>query len=410
MDKGTDSTKSGSLPGSTSDSVETFASAKGASARGVPASASEPAATVPVPFGRGEGGSRRAGDRFRRGRNGRRAEHGPFYGALDLGTNNCRLLIAEPARDSFRVVDSFSRIVRLGEGVAQNGRLGAEAMDRAVGALRICGQKLRERPMAGARLIATQACRVAENGGDFLNRVRDEIGLELEIVDRRTEARLAAEGCFSLLDPGAEGAVLFDIGGGSSEIVWLDRRKARRRGGLVRAWVSLPVGVVTLAERHGGIDVDNRVFEAMVEDVRSEFHRFHARDALKGATEGRDFHYLGTSGTVTTLAGVHLDLPRYDRRRVDGLWMENEDIELMMTKVRGMDYEARRCNPCIGRERADLVLAGCAVFEAIRREWKCSRLRVADRGLREGILMQLMRADGHLSARGNPKSASAHPL
>ncbi len=263
--------------------------------------------------------------------------------------------------------------------------------------------------MAGARLIATQACRVAENGMHFLNRVRDEVGLDLEIVDRRTEARLAAEGCFSLLDPETEGAVLFDIGGGSSEIVWLDRRKARRRGGLVRAWVSLPVGVVTLAERHGGIDVDDQVFESMVDDVRSEFHRFRARDALKEAVEGRAFHYLGTSGTVTTLAGVHLDLPRYDRRQVDGLWMEENDIARMMTKIRGMDYDARRDNPCIGRERADLVLAGCAVFEAIRREWKCSRLRVADRGLREGILMQLMRADGHLGPRGHPASAGAHP-
>ncbi len=408
MDKGTDSANSGSLPGPISDSAETFASANGASIRGVRASASEP--TVPAAsFTRGEGGSRRAGDRFGRGRNGRRAERGPFYAALDLGTNNCRLLVAEPVRDGFRVVDSFSRIVRLGEGVAQNGRLGADAMERAIGALHICGQKLGARQMAGARLIATQACRVAENGAHFLSRVRDEVGLELEIVDRRTEARLAAEGCFSLLDPAADGAVLFDIGGGSSEIVWLDRRKARRRGGLVRAWVSLPVGVVTLAERHGGVDVDDRVFEAMVDDVRAEFHRFRARDALKDAIVGRPFHYLGTSGTVTTLAGVHLDLPRYDRRRVDGLWMEGDDIERMMTKIRGMDYDTRRSNPCIGRERADLVLAGCAVFEAIRREWHCARLRVADRGLREGILMQLMRADGYIGARGRPGSEGARP-
>ena len=399
MDKGTDSRDSGSLPGPTSDSAEALASAEGPSFRGAQASASGQTDGASALLRREEGASRRAGDRFRRGRNGRRPERGPFYAALDLGTNNCRLLIAEPSRDGFRVVDSFSRIVRLGEGVAQNGRLGAEAMERAIGALRICGQKLEQRPMAGARLIATQACRIAENGADFLSRVRDEVGLDLEIVDRRTEARLAAEGCFSLLDPAAEGAVLFDIGGGSSEIVWLDRRKARRRGSLVRAWVSLPVGVVTLAERHGGIDVDEGVFEAMVDDVRSEFHRFRARDALKDAIDGRAFHYLGTSGTVTTLAGVHLDLPRYDRRHVDGLWMEGDEIERMMIKIRGMDYEARRTNPCIGRERADLVLAGCAVFEAIRREWRCDRLRVADRGLREGILMQLMRADGHLGQR-----------
>jgi exopolyphosphatase/guanosine-5'-triphosphate,3'-diphosphate pyrophosphatase len=348
----------------------------------------------------GDAGQRAGYNRGRRRSGGHRREHGPFYAALDLGTNNCRLLIAEPAGDGFRVVDSFSRIVRLGEGVAQDGMLREEAMERAWSALRVCAQKLKGRPLAGARQIATQALRVAENGHVFLDHVRNEIGLDLEVVDRRTEARLAAEGCFPLLDPKAAGAVLFDIGGGSSEIVWVDSRKRHRRHGLMRAWVSLPVGVVTLAERYGGMHVDHTVFEAMVDDVRGEFQHFRARDALSEAVQSRAFHFLGTSGTVTTLAGVHLDLPRYSRRHVDGLWMEAEDIERMMLKIRGMDYEARRNNPCIGRERADLVLGGCAVFEAIRREWPCQRLRVADRGLREGILVQLMRADGFLRGRG----------
>ncbi len=408
MDKGTDSGHPRSAPGQVTDAAGTPVPASAAHDGEVRASAAAPAVDRPGPTGsKAGGGGRRAGNE-NYGRGGARRERGPFYAALDLGTNNCRLLIAEPAGEAFRVVDSFSRIVRLGEGVTQSGRLGAEAMERAIGALHICAQKLDLRPMARARLIATQACRVAENGAAFLDRVNGELGLQLEIVDRGTEARLAAEGCFSLLDQAAHGAVLFDIGGGSSEIVWLDRRNPHRHGGLMRAWVSLPVGVVTLAERHGGIDVDENVFEAMVDDVRSEFHRFHARDALKAAVRDGGFHYLGTSGTVTTLAGVHLDLPRYDRRYVDGLWMEDEDIEKMMVKLRGMDYEARRSNPCIGRERADLVLAGCAVFEAIRREWKCSRLRVADRGLREGMLMQLMRADGFLRGR-RPPEAGARP-
>jgi exopolyphosphatase/guanosine-5'-triphosphate,3'-diphosphate pyrophosphatase len=395
MTKGPDSALPESAPGPVANGAEPGAATGALSAAPVEVLGSA-TASQPEPSGWHGGEARRRVGGFRGRFRASSRERGPFYAALDLGTNNCRLLVAEPAGESFRVVDSFSRIVRLGEGVAQTGRLRDEAMERALGALRICSQKLDTRPVAGARLIATEACRIAENGTLFLDRVRAELGIALEIIDRRTEARLAAEGCFSLLDPEADGAILFDIGGGSSEIVWLDRRKFRRRGGLVRAWVSLPVGVVTLAERHGGIDVDAALFEAMVEDVRAEFHRFHARDALRAAMRDRPFHYLGTSGTVTTLAGVHLDLPRYDRRYVDGLWMEDGDIERMMTKLRGMDYEARRSNPCIGRERADLVLAGCAVFEAIRREWPLSRLRVADRGLREGILVQLMRADGYL--------------
>jgi len=341
---------------------------------------------------------RRGGFR-RRGRNA--GAKGPFYAALDLGTNNCRLLVAEPTGDTFRVVDSFSRIVRLGEGLTQTGVLSEPAMARALGALRICRNKINDREVKATRLIATEACRQASNGQHFLDRVKREIGLDLEVIDRKTEARLAVAGCHGLLDPAAAGAVLFDIGGGSSEIVWLDRHTKRRRRGLMRAWVSLPVGVVTLAERHGGVHVDRQVFEAMVDDVRNEFHRFRARDLLKEALEEREFHFLGTSGTVTTLAGVHLELPRYDRRRVDGLWMSDSDIERMMGKITAMEYEERVANPCIGKERADLVLAGCAIFEAMRREWPCSRLRVADRGLREGILVQLMRADGHLRPGGN---------
>ena len=403
MTKGTDTATPLSEPGpatSGMDAVPPLAVAP--AGRATSAAFVVDGAEIGVPLRTGSGERHWTGStgRPRRGPAGDRRDRGPYYAALDLGTNNCRLLIAEPVGDTFRVVDSFSRIVRLGEGVAQTGRLNGEAMERAIGALRICAQKLRDRCITRGRLIATEACRRADNGDHFLGRVRNELGLDLEVIDRRTEAKLAVEGCFSLIDTESAGAVLFDIGGGSSEIVWLDRKRARRRSGLMRAWVSLPVGVVTLAERHGGVDVDPAVFEAMVEDVRGEFGSFRAREALKKAVRERAFHFLGTSGTVTTLAGVHLDLPRYDRRHVDGLWMAHDDIELMMTKIRGMDYEARRANPCIGRERADLVLAGCAIFEAIRREFPCRRLRVADRGLREGILVQLMRADGFLRSRG----------
>jgi exopolyphosphatase / guanosine-5'-triphosphate,3'-diphosphate pyrophosphatase len=404
MSMGTDRAEPLSEPGSATDGFDGALAAivtrDALPALAPPAEPTRPAGGAPRPSGHEHGrgaGLRRYG--------GARRERGPFYAALDLGTNNCRLLVAEPGPDGFRVVDSFSRIVRLGEGVAQSGSLNPAAMDRAIAALRICRQKLQERPIVRARLIATEACRRAGNGAMFLDRVHDEVGLDLEIIDRRTEAGLAVEGCSSLIDSGADGAVLFDIGGGSSEIVWLDRRNARRRGSPMRAWVSLPLGVVTLAERHGGVEVGEDVFEAMVADVRGEFHRFRAGEALKQAVRSRGLHFLGTSGTVTTLAGVYLDLPRYDRRQIDGLWMDDGQIGEMMTKIRSMDYETRRNNPCIGRERADLVLAGCAIFEAIRREWPCERLRVADRGLREGILVRMMRADGHL--RGSARRPGA---
>ncbi|HEY6630143.1 MAG TPA: Ppx/GppA phosphatase family protein [Rhizobiaceae bacterium] len=317
----------------------------------------------------------------------------PVFAALDLGTNNCRLLVAVPARPGqFRVIDAFSRIVRLGEGLAANGRLSEAAMDRAVDALKVCADKLRNRTIESARLVATEACRSAANGEAFLARVKAETGLTLEIIDRQTEARLAVSGCGSLVERDTEGVVLFDIGGGSSEIALIEVRGQRspRLASHIVAWTSLPVGVVSLAEKFGGRDVTRETFDAMIGHVRSLLDGFAERSRLDHVMNGGSFHLLGTSGTVTTLAGVHLDLERYDRRRVDGLWMDGSSVDKMVEKLLGWDFQQRVANACIGADRADLVLAGCAILEAIRSIWPSDRLRVADRGLREGILSELM--------------------
>ncbi len=323
------------------------------------------------------------------------------YAALDLGTNNCRLLVAVPLHgERFRVIDAFSRIVRLGEGMSASGRLSQAAMDRALEALAICAGKMASHDLAGFRLIATEACRQAENGEAFLDRVFSETGLRLEVVDRGTEARLAAEGCGSLMDRNADGAVLFDIGGGSTELVLIDRptRRGRFDGGRISAhiaaWTSLPTGVVTLSERHGGRHVTRSTFDDMVADVLDQLGGFEDRGRLADIWHPARTHLLGTSGTVTTIAGVHLKLPRYDRRKVDGIWLNDGQIDAVISELVSMDYDARARNPCIGRERADLVLAGCAILEAIRLTWPSPRLRVADRGLREGILAELMHDAG----------------
>ncbi|MGL4489895.1 MAG: Ppx/GppA phosphatase family protein [Rhizobiaceae bacterium] len=319
-----------------------------------------------------------------------------LYAALDLGTNNCRLLIAAPTRPGqFRVVDAFSRIVRLGEGLTATGRLSQAAMDRATEALKICADKLKSRKLRKVRLIATEACRSAANGEEFLERVRLETGLVLEIVDRETEARLAVSGCGPLVSPHVNALVLFDIGGGSSEIALIDRSKSRspRLSDHIVAWTSLSVGVVSLAERFGGKLVTPQVYSAMVDDVLLKIEKFEGRHTLGALAQGDQFHLLGTSGTVTTLAGIHLGLARYDRRRVDGLWMQDTEVAAMSAKLQSWSFEERVANACIGAERADLVLAGCAILDAIRATWPSERMRVADRGLREGILSELMSSD-----------------
>jgi exopolyphosphatase / guanosine-5'-triphosphate,3'-diphosphate pyrophosphatase len=318
---------------------------------------------------------------------------GATYAALDLGTNNCRLLVARPTPGGFRVIDAFSRIIRLGEGVAASGRISEAAIMRAVDALLVCREKMRARGVARARLIATAACRAAENGEEFRSRVAKEAGLELEIIDSATEARLAATGCTELFDPGANGIILFDIGGGSSELVRLNRSRPGRSGPPtpeIVGWASLPVGVVTLAERYGGKTVSREIYDAMVEEVATFVDRF----AADHCGDLESFHTLGTSGTVTTIAGVYLRLPRYDRRRVDGCWLTDDEISRVVAELMAMSFEQRAANPCIGAERADLVLAGCAILDAIRRKFPCKRLRVADRGLREGMLVEMMREDG----------------
>ena len=325
---------------------------------------------------------------------GRSAAAGPTYAALDLGTNNCRLLVARPTVDSFRVIDAFSRIIRLGEGVSQSGRISEAAIARAVEALAICRDKMRNRGVTRARLIATEACRAAANGMEFRARIAEQVGLELEVIDRKTEATLAATGCTPLMDPHADAVVLFDIGGGSSELVRLGKSTPCRRGPpppKIKAWASLPVGVVTLAERHGGHIVTPEIYAAMIAEVAALVGRFTAEH---GGLEPGHVHLLGTSGTVTTIAGVHLDLPRYERRRVDGCWMGNDEATRVIERLLAMSYEDRVANPCIGAQRADLVLAGCAILDAIRAAFPCRRMRVADRGLREGMLVELMRADG----------------
>ncbi len=317
---------------------------------------------------------------------------GPTYAALDLGTNNCRLLVARPSGDSFRVVDAFSRLIRLGQGVSISGRISDAAIERAIAALAICRNKMRNNGVTRARLIATEACRAAANGEHFRAVVADELGLQLEVIDRETEATLAATGCTTLIDPQAEGVVLFDIGGGSSELVRLDRSRMIGSGPplpQIAGWISLPHGVVTLAERHGGYAVSRTTYETMIDEVAETVAPFARKH---GGVNG--IHMLGTSGTVTTIAGLHLNLKRYDRNRVDGCWMNEGEISTVIERLLGMSYEDRVSSPCIGTERADLVLAGCAILEAIRHAFPCPRLCVADRGLREGMLVQMMREDG----------------
>lgn len=336
----------------------------------------------------------RAPSRDRRG-------EAPCYAALDLGTNNCRLLIAAPTPGGFRIIEAYSRIVRLGEGLTATGQLQDGAMDRAIAALKTCSERIARRNIIGLRAIATQACRSAANGEAFIARVLEETGLTLDIITPKEEAQLSVAGCLNLFDrEGAEAALVVDVGGGSTELSWVDLTdpSLSRTGGRfnpralpIRAWLSMPVGVVSLAERFPEGDGDpNLWFDAMVDDVKKRIEAFpHAEKMREVFNKGRT-QLVGTSGAITSLAGVHLGLARYDRAQVDGLWMSEVECRTVTDHLLSLTHAQRAQEPCIGPDRADLVLAGAAILRAVQESWPCARSRVADRGLREGLLLTLI--------------------
>ncbi len=320
------------------------------------------------------------------------AREAEAFAALDLGTNNCRLLVGAASHGGFRIIESFSRTVRLGEGLAAHGRLSEAAMERALEALRACAERVARRRPRAVRAIATEACRQAENGPAFIARVREETGLAFRIISPREEAELAVESCAPLLREGARRVLLFDIGGGSTELAWV-RLGADRPAFL--GTLSLPWGVVSLAEHFAAAAATPDGFDAMVETVAARLRGFEEVHRIGQEIRQGGVRLLGTSGTVTTLAAVALGLARYSRRAVDGAVLCAAQVDRALAAIRVLGTAGLAQHPCIGPDRAEFVLPGCAAFAAIRGVWPAPELIIADRGLREGLLMRMIRETRH---------------
>jgi len=332
---------------------------------------------------------------------------GEVYAAIDLGTNNCRLLVAVPEATEFRVIDSFSRIVRLGEGLSTSNRLSDEAMDRTIEALSICAAIMKRNGVKRYHAVATEACRRAKNGNAFIARTRAETGIEMESVSSEREAALTFAGCHPLLDDDAPYGLVFDIGGGSTELMWIDQSQPHSEK--LQTVHSIPEGVVTLAERFGRDVFDHTSYNNLLTHIDPWLEQFDREAGISDANKQKHMAMLGTSGTVTTLGALHLGLRRYDRSRVDGMVIDRDSIKALNTLLASMTCDSRANHPCIGPERADLVVMGCAILEAVCRRWPVDRIRVADRGIREGLLMGMMCDDGYLSTPAQGSLVPATP-
>jgi exopolyphosphatase/guanosine-5'-triphosphate,3'-diphosphate pyrophosphatase len=332
------------------------------------------------------------------------------FGGIDLGTNNCRMLIGTPTSCGFQVVDSFSRVVRLGEGLYESGRLSEPAMQRAIASLQICADRARrfaignDRELPSLRAVATEACRQAENGAEFIARACAETGLPISIISPREEAELVVESCTSLICQTGRRALLFDIGGGSTEIAWV-RVNCDGRAPELIGYLSIPVGVVTLTERCANACYSEAGFTQVVRDVSALLRPFEAVHRISQEIRQGGVLMIGTSGTVTTLAGISLKLDRYRRNLIDGVSLSRDAVDEALLHTRELGRNGLISHPCIGADRVEYVLPGCAIFAAIHELWPTPTITVADRGLREGMLMRMMRAARLGTTPGKPAAA-----
>ena len=317
---------------------------------------------------------------------------GENYAAIDLGTNSCRLVIATPTPSSFRVVETFSKITRLGEGIINNNELSHTAIRRTINALRVCAGVLEEyAPIVKSRFVATAACRRAKNCRYFLDLVKKETGLTIETISSQEESRLAVAGCLPLLNRNIKRALVFDIGGGSTEVSLARTTNSGRT--IIEGYVSLPYGVVTVSEAFPNHDMTDLAYNTIIERTHNILAEFEEKYHISEAIAAQEIQVLGTSGTVTVLGAVHLNLPRYNRSAVDGLALSVQDVARTITKIKRMGDEGRKKHACIGMQKADLTMAGCAIIEGLLSFWPITEITIADRGIREGILLDMMHAD-----------------
>lgn len=302
--------------------------------------------------------------------------------AVDLGTNTVRLLVVEAEGREWRPLHQSQRVTRLGEGQAETGRLLEAPMQRTVDTVSEFIAAARGLGASEIRVVATSAVREAPNRAELLALLRAATGLDASVVSGEEEARLTLQGVAAGLPQLGGSFVLFDIGGGSTELVLGE-------DGRLGAVVSLQLGVVRLAERYGDAGpVDWARFALM----RGEIDGRLAREIPARIIEARAPALVGTAGTVTTLAALDLGLPAYDASRVQGHTLARGAVERLLNRLGALAVAERARLPCLEPGRADVIIPGIAICLAVMDRLGYGSLVVSDRGLREGILCEILSA------------------
>lgn len=310
------------------------------------------------------------------------------FAAIDLGTNSCRLLVGR-YDGVLKIVDSYSKVVRLGENLGQTNLLCEEAIERSLKTLKICVEKVKNNDVTHIRAVATEACRRAMNTSILLDRAKNDLDLTIEVISNEEEALLALTGCSGAFQGNIPYGIVFDIGGGSTEIMWVAIKEGIPNFD-VMDWISLPFGVVTLSDAYGAYSTSPRIYDQIRKKIKEKLIPFSEKNKIQNYIHARQVQMVGTSGTGTTLAAIHLKLQRYDRYLIDGIYLRGSEIRSITQSILHMTPKQRNSHPCIGVGRSDLAITGAAILEGICDTWTLPWIRVADRGVREGILMSLI--------------------
>ena len=296
------------------------------------------------------------------------------FAAIDLGSTNCRLVIVDIIEDKYKIICSFSEILNLGRNLSFSNEFNDEIIEKTIEIFKIISQKLKYYNVLSYRCVATEACRQSINSDELVKRIHERTNIEIEIIPSKEEARLCLKSCLNHNVNLNDFNLVFDIGGGSTEIIIFDSIYSNKDFD----FLSIPIGVINFSEK---------VSLFKTEKVLGQLEKQMMFFSKKKKIHNEPISIIGSCGTVTTLCAIHLKLNYYQKSLVDNTLLEIEDLKQTCNFVKRLSSEEKEKHPCIGPQRINLLDNGILILEKILESWPVKRILVSDRGLREGIIL-----------------------